>query len=108
MESMKVSTRKFRIGPVGLGAVIGGAVAFVLVGAIVDVLWVALGAIVGAGLGIGAGRLFHRAAATVTAGELEQEPKTQLLEEARKLDIPGRTTMDKETLAREVAERKVS
>lgn len=106
---MDMATDKtLRTSPPVLGALIGGAVAFVVVGAIYDVLWVALGALVGAGLGILAVRLFQRAAAEVTATQLQDATKTELLEEARRLDIPGRTTMDKETLAHEVAERKVS
>ena len=35
----------FRMNPVSLGALIGGVIAFIVVGAIVDVLWVALGAV---------------------------------------------------------------
>ena len=100
--------KTLRISPPVLGALIGGAVAFVVVGAIYDVLWVAVGAMIGAGLGMLAMRLLHRAAAEVTAAQLQDAPKSELLEEARNLDIPGRSTMDKETLAREVAERKAS
>lgn len=40
-----------RLGPVSLGALIGGVTAFVWSGAIVTVLWVLLGLAVGAGLG---------------------------------------------------------
>lgn len=40
-----------RLGPVSLGALIGGVIAFMWSGAIVTVLWVLLGLAVGAGLG---------------------------------------------------------
>lgn len=41
----------FRMNPVSLMALIGGVVAFVVTGAIVDVLWVAIGAGLGAVVG---------------------------------------------------------
>jgi hypothetical protein len=101
--------RTFRMSPVGLGAVIGAAVAFVLVGAAIVVLWVVLGAVVGGALGMVVTQFGRKAVATRKAIDLtENASQAQLLEEARKLDIPGRTTMDKNTLAREIAERQAS
>ena len=101
--------RTFRMSPVGLCAVIGAAVAFVLVGAAIVVLWVLLGAIVGAGIGMAVMQFGRKAVATREAVKLSHDAtQTQLMQEARELDIPGRTTMDKETLAREIAERRAS
>jgi hypothetical protein len=95
--------------PVGLGAVIGAAVAFVLVGAAIVVLWVLLGAVVGGALGMGVTQFGRKAVTAREAIDLtENASQSQLLEEARKLDIPGRTTMDKDTLAREIAQRHAS
>ena len=101
--------RTFRMSPVGLCAVIGAAVAFVLVGAAIVVLWVVLGAILGAAVGMVIMQFGRKAVAAREAAKLTNDAtQTQLLQEARELDIPGRTTMDKETLAREIAERRAS
>ena len=98
----------FRMNPVSLGALIGGVVAFIVVGAIVDVLWVALGAVIGGGIGFGIRRFGQRARTYTEAIELQDVSKTQLLEEASRLEIPGRTSMTKDELAQAVAERRES
>ena len=98
----------FRMNPVSLGALIGGVVAFIVVGAIVDVLWVALGAVIGGGVGFGIRRFGQRARMYAEAVELQDVSKTQLLEEASRLEIPGRTSMTKDELAQAVAERRES
>src|SRR4051812_20368340 len=98
----------FRMNPVSLGALIGGVVAFIVVGAIVDVLWVALGALIGGGVGFGIRRFGQRARTFAEAVELQDVPKTQLLEEASRLEIPGRTTMTKDELAEAVAQHRGS
>ena len=98
----------FRMNPVSLCAVIGGVVAFILVGAIVDVLWVALGAAIGGGIGFGVRRFGQRARTYADAVELHDEPKSHLLDEAARLQIPGRTTMTKDELAQAVAEHRES
>jgi len=94
--------------PVSLGALVGGIVAFIVVGAIVDVLWVALGAAIGGGVGYGIRRFGQRARTYADAIELRDVTKTQLLEEASELEIPGRTAMTKDELAQAVAERRQS
>jgi len=96
----------FRMNPVSLGALIGGVVAFIVVGAIVDVFWVTLGAVIGGLIGFGVIRFSQRARTYADAVELHDAPKSQLLEEAAELDIPGRTAMTKDELAQAVAERR--
>ena len=96
----------FRMNPVSLGVLVGGVIAFIVVGAIVDVLWVALGAVIGGGIGYGVRRFGQRARTYADAVELHDASKTELLEEAARLDIPGRTTMSKDELARAVAEHR--
>ena len=103
-----VERDSFKMNPVSLGALIGAVVAFIVIGAIVDVLWVALGAVIGGGIGYGIRRFGQRARTFADAVELQDVTKTQLLEEAARLDIPGRTTMSKEELAQAVAERRAS
>ena len=101
-----VERDSFRMNPVSLGALIGAVVTFIVVGAIVDVLWVAVGAVIGGGIGYGVRRFAQRARTYADAVELQDVTKTQLLDEAAKLDIPGRTTMTKDELAQAVAERR--
>ena len=96
----------FRMNPLSLGALVGGVIAFIIVGAIVDVLWVALGAVIGGGIGYGIRRFGQRARTYADAVELHDASKSQLLQEAARLDIPGRTTMSKDELAQAVAEHR--
>lgn len=105
---MTAMTRRdtFRMNPVSLGALIGGVVAFIVVGAIVDVFWVALGAVLGGVVGFGVLRFSQRARTYADAVELHDASKAQLLEEASRLEIQGRTTMSKDELAQAVAERR--
>ena len=101
-----VERDSFKMNPVSLGALIGAVAVFIAIGAIVDVFWVALGAVVGGGIGYGIRRFGQRARTYADAVELHDVSKTQLLDEAAKLDIPGRTTMTKDELAQAVAERR--
>jgi hypothetical protein len=97
----------FRMNPVSLLALVGGVVAFVVTGAIVDVLWVAVGAAIGAGIGYAIRRYAGRAREYAEATDLrESATKTELMEEARRLDIPGRTTMDKDQLVQAVTDER--
>ena len=99
----------FRMNPITLFALIGGVVAFVVVGAIVDVLWVVLGAAVGAAIGWAIRRFASGARVYAQATDLtENATKSELLEEAARLDVPARTTMTKDELAQAISERKAS
>ena len=95
----------FRMNPVSLFALIGGVVAFVVTGAIVDVLWVVIGAVVGAGIGFVIRLYGARARKFSEAVDLrDSATKTELMEEARRLDIPGRASMDKDQLVQAISE----
>jgi len=97
----------FRMNPVSLFALIGGVVAFVVTGAIVEVFWVALGATVGAGIGYAVRRYAGRARNYAEAVDLrESATKGELMEEARRLDIAGRTAMDKDQLVQAITEQR--
>ena len=99
----------FRMSPVTLCAVIGGVVAFIAVGAIVDMLWVALGAAVGAGVGFGIRRLGQGAAVFHDAAELsESATREELYQQAQKLGVDGRSSMNRDQLAAAVAERRAA
>lgn len=97
----------FRMNPVSLCALIGGLVTFMLIGAIVDVLWVAIGAGVGAGAGYLIRRYGQQARTFADAVDLtESSTREQLYEEAKQLEIDGRSTMNRDELATAVAERR--
>ncbi len=99
----------FRMNPITLCAVIGGVISFIAVGAIVDVLWVALGAALGAGVGLGVRRLGQDAALFQDAAELrETSSREQLYQEAQKLGVEGRSSMNRDQLAAAVAEHRAS
>ena len=94
----------FRMNPVTLCAVIGATVAFIAVGAIVDVLWVALGAAVGTGVGLGLRHLAKDATEYRSAMDLsESSTRSDLYEQAQELGIEGRSSMNRDQLAAAVA-----
>lgn len=96
----------FRMNPMTLGGLVGGVIAFVVVGAIVDVLWVAFGAAVGVGLGYLLRRFASDARQYKEVVDLTQQAsKSDLYAEAQELDIPGRSSMSREELAAAIAER---
>jgi len=97
----------FRMNPISLFALIGGVVTFVVIGAYIDLLWVALGAGIGGAIGYGVRQYGRRARSFAAAIDLsESATKTELLEEARRLDVPGRSTMDKDELVQAIAEKR--
>jgi hypothetical protein len=97
----------FRMNPISLCALVGGVVAFVLTGAIVDVLWVAIGALLGAGIGYALRRYAGRARNYADAVDLrDSATKDELMEEARRLDVPGRASMTKDELVQAISERR--
>ena len=97
----------FRMNPVTLCAVIGGVIAFIVVGAIVDVLWVAVGAAVGAGVGLGVRRFGKGAALFQDAAELgEGLSRDDLYRQAQTLGVEGRSSMNRDQLATAIAERR--
>lgn len=96
----------FRMNPVTLGALIGGVVAFIAVGAIVDVLWVLIGIAIGSGIGFGVRRLARDAAVYSDAVELsEATTRDELYHLAQDLGIDGRSSMNRDQLAEAVARR---
>jgi hypothetical protein len=96
-----------RMNPVSLMALIGGVIAFVISGAIVDVIWVAIGACIGAGVGVAIRQYGQGARRYADAVDLrESATRADLLEEARRLDVPGRSNMDKDQLVQAIDERR--
>jgi len=92
--------------PVTLCALIGAVAAFVVVGALVDVLWVALGAAVGAGVGFVIRWYAARTRAFSDAVDLrESTSKQELYEQAQQLGIEGRSGMSKDELVQAISER---
>jgi hypothetical protein len=97
----------FRMNPVSLFAPIGAVVAFVVTGAIVDVIWVAVGAAAGGLVGFAVRVYGRRARRYAEAIDLrESASKADLLEEARRLDIPGRNEMNKDQLVDAITARR--
>jgi hypothetical protein len=95
--------------PISLCALIGGVVAFVAVGAIVDVVWVALGALVGAGVGFGVRRYAARTRAYADATDLrDSASKAELYEQAQELEIEGRSSMGKDDLIQAITDKRKS
>ena len=100
-------TDTFRMNPISLFALIGGVVAFVVTGAIVAVLWVAIGALIGGLIGLGVRRYAGRARQYAAATDLrDSATKTELLEEARRLDVPGRSNMAKDELVQAITDHR--
>jgi hypothetical protein len=97
----------YRMDPVGLGVLVGAVFAFVVVGAIVDVLWVAVGGLIGGGIGHLVRRYAKDARRYKDAVDLREDmTKQDLYAEAQKLDIPGRASMTRDELASAIAERR--
>lgn len=99
----------FRMNPVSLGGLVGGVVAFIAVGAITAVLWVAIGVTVGCGVGMLVRRYGHNLRRYAVTSELEHElgdtTRSDLYKQAQDLDIPGRSGMTRDELAHALAER---
>jgi hypothetical protein len=95
--------------PISLFALIGAIVAFAVIGAITDALWVIFGAVVGGGIGYGVHLISHRANTYATAVELDETASLQQLrQEAKRLEIEGRTRMSKAELVAAIAERRTA
>ena len=96
-----------RMDPVRLGVLIGAVFAFVVVGAIVDVLWVAVGAALGGGIGYMVRRWAGDARIFKQAVDLRDgASKDDLYAEAQRLDIPGRSTMTRDELVTAISEHR--
>jgi hypothetical protein len=95
--------------PVGLLALVGGVIAFVVTGAIVDVLWVIVGPGVGALVGLAVRQWGRRARDFADAVDVrDSATKGELLDEARRLDVPGRSSMDKDQLVQAISETRTA
>jgi hypothetical protein len=93
-----------RMDPVRIGALIGSVFAFFVTGAIITVLWVAFGGVVGAGIGYLVTRYAHDARTYRDAIDLtEGRSKDELYAEAQRLEIEGRSTMTRDELAAAIA-----
>jgi uncharacterized membrane protein required for colicin V production len=99
----------FKMDPMGLGALIGAIVTFVVVGAIVQTIYVLLGAAVGAGIGWVVRRFATKAVVFEEAIDLrETSTKADLYKEATALGIEGRSGMTKDQLVAAITEAKTS
>jgi hypothetical protein len=88
-----------RLDPIRLGVLVGAVVAFVVVGAFLDLAWILLGGFVGGGIGWVVGRFLRQAVVFEEAVDLrDTATKAELYEEATKLGIEGRSTMTKDEL----------
>ena len=95
-----------RIDMIMAGAIIGGAVAFVAIGAWTALAWVLLGAAIGGVIGYVVRRYTRRAHAYTAAVDMaESSTRTELYEQAKKLEVPGRSSMDRDQLATAIAEQ---
>jgi Rho termination factor, N-terminal domain len=109
MGDLQVTRRtdSFRMNPITLGCLVGAIVAFFVVGALSNALWVLLGAAIGGAIGYGVHLLAHRANTYATAVELDETATLQQLRaEAKRLEIEGRTKMTKAELVTEIADRR--
>lgn len=102
------SVEKVRLRLTGLGAVLGAVVAFVAVGALEETLWVILGAAIGWVVGLIVSVLVRRwredeRIAVETDHLRRQHTHDELYEKAERLDIDGRSDMNKQQLAEAVA-----
>src|SRR5437868_14611968 len=96
-----------RMDPVRLGALIGAVFAFFVTGAIVTVLWVAFGGVVGGGIGYIVKKYAHDARAYRDAIDLtDGRSKEELYAEAQRLEIEGRSSMTREELAAAIAAKR--
>ena len=102
---MRRNPTTFKMNAISLFALIGGVVAFVLTGAIVETLLVLAGVLVGAGVGWVVRRFARRAAAFEEAVDLrETATREQLYERAKELEIGGRSGMTKDQLVVAITE----
>src|SRR4051812_28740139 len=99
----------FRMDPMGLGALIGAIVVFVVVGAIVQTFYVLLGAAVGAALGWVVRRFAAEAVEFEEAVDLrESSKKAALYKEATEIGIEGRSGMTKDQLVAAITDARAS
>ena len=103
---MNRRTDSFRLNPITLGAVVAGLIAFVVTGGLTVLLWVALAALIGAGVGWVVHRVSMRANAYATVEELaEHATRSELEAEAAELGVEGRNSMNKDELAHTIADK---
>ena len=106
---MKRRTDSFRLNPITLGAAVAGLIAFVVTGGLTVLLWVALAAAVGAGVGWVVHRVSMRANAYATVEELaEHATRSELEAEAAQLGVEGRSSMTKDELTQAIAQKLAS
>jgi hypothetical protein len=95
-----------------LGALLGGVIAFIATGIVLESLIVLLSATIGWAIGVGAAFWIDRERRRTEADKAsdpgllaEQRTRDELYQSAQLLDIEGRSEMTKDQLAEAVAER---
>jgi hypothetical protein len=95
-----------RMDPVRIGALVGAVFAFFVTGAIITVLWVVFGGVVGAGIGYVVAKYAKDARTFRDAIDLtDGRTKEELYAEAQRLEIEGRSGMTRDELAAAIAAR---
>lgn len=101
--------KRVRLRLTTMGAVVGGALAFLWTDLLQELFWVALGAgigwLVAYGLSILSDRWLGEAQVYERAVANDELTRDQLYERAQDLEIDGRSAMDKGELAEAVARR---
>jgi hypothetical protein len=106
---MQRRTDSFRLNPITLGAVVAGLIAFVITGGLTVLMWVALAASIGAGVGWVVHRVSTQANAYATVEELsEHATRAELEAEAANLGVEGRSSMSKDELTQAIAQKLAS
>jgi hypothetical protein len=99
----KTRTDRFVMDPMRLGAIIGGVVAFIATGALVDLFWIAVGGLVGGLIGYAVHTWLTKENARKDTVDLtEHATREELYDRARDLHVPHRSEMTKEELAQAV------
>ena len=103
---MQRRTDSFRLNPITLGAVVAGLIAFVITGGLTVLMWVALAASIGAGVGWVVHRVSTQANAYATVEELAGHATRDELEaEAAHLGVEGRSSMTTDQLTSAIADK---
>ena len=106
--SDRTRSESIRLDAVGIGVLVGAAVAFFYIDAIVDVLWIIAGGVIGGAAGYGVKYLVHEARRKKRALDLRDGSKEELYAKAQEMDIPGRSQMTTDELASAITEHETA